>query len=264
MIPRFLVKAVFWIALALSAAIGAASFLTGVGMAWWRGFATWMASFTSLIPILGITQAVSKGIEAALPPSDRVLRAVHGFLDQERFKLFGDERGPEYEHRLTLFQYRTWNWRRDSLFPPGEGWRLPWSGWLVPVERSGDPNQKMSFAFWCPRQEKKAQGIAGLAYHCRSAVLRQSLPNLKPNATDAEIATYAKKGYVSKAWVKHRLRRQGLCAQSFCGIVVKVRGKRWGVVVIDSHKEKLREDENDTADFEPIGPVVGYILEGGL
>jgi len=169
--------------------------------------------------------------------------AVKEMLELLRERAFPSNSDPQHHHRVTLFRYRGW---RVCL----RAW--PWSGWLVPVVRSGYTTQHRRTCFLAPDNADKAEGVAGRAWSTGSVVIvpdkdknESALPALnktgrKPNDIRLLADAYAKATYVSVDWALKNMPD----ARSFMGIPVMVKGQPWGVIVVDSRAERI---ENGTA-----------------
>ena len=178
--------------------------------------------------------------------------AVRNFLDRFQEYLFEQE-GPKHHHRVTLFKRTRFRW---SLC------RWPWSGWLVPIARSGHATQKTSTAFLAPDKADLAEGVAGQAWVRDESVVVSDLPNIGGNnPSDKNLDRYAVRTWVSKRW----LRRNKQHARFFCGIPVEVRGKPWGVIVLDSRNpnpEVVKDNRNALRFYRFAGSVLGKLIEG--
>lgn len=158
----------------------------------------------------------------------------------------GDSDG-QHHHRVTLFKYVPWAWCLR---------RWPWSGWLVPVERSGHTTRSGVSYFKAPDAADQAEGIAGLTWARRRTVGVSDLPELTAQSSNAELQTYATSTGLSIEQVKDKLPK----ARSFAGIPVEVGGRVWGVIVLDSRGAKsIRGDV--TVIYQPISRVMGKLLE---
>ncbi|MEQ1827175.1 MAG: hypothetical protein ABL921_14565 [Pirellula sp.] len=81
---------------------------------------------------------------------------------------------------------------------------------------------------------ENAEGVAGQAFRASQTYIIKNLPELTSESDDSDIADYAKKTYVSIAWVKKRLKANRTLARSIAAIPIEVDHKPWGVIVIDS------------------------------
>jgi hypothetical protein len=155
--------------------------------------------------------------------------AVHYYLDVFQEYAFPEQAGDMlHDHRVTLFKYVRWRWCLR---------RWPWSGWLVPLERSGHTTQRTNIAFRAPDDASQAEGVAGATWASKWAVPVSDLPDLSENSSAQDIQSYAEKTFVSAEFLGKYMRRGRPLARSFLGIPVEVKSKRWGVVVMDSKRE---------------------------
>jgi GAF domain-containing protein len=113
----------------------------------------------------------------------------------------------------------------------------------VTVERSGHFTRQAREAFWAPDQAEYAHGVAG-----RTWATQRVLPiiNLPDPSDETHIADYARQSFVPLAWVRKTNER----ARSYFGIPIEVRGRPWGVVVLDSR--------------DPCPPGVVETLDGDI
>src|SRR5436190_7908923 len=164
----------------------------GDALAWMNRYA-WIL-LPSLLLAIGIAEVVQKRIG---PPF--VWETIHRVLDNVREDVFGSDPDPvEQHHRVTLFKYVRWRFAW-----PLERKRPPWSGWLVPVERSGHTSRKTKVAFWAPDNGDLAEGVAGRTWAMKSRTLQvPSLPDLGTDRSDRAYSAYAKATWVSIEWVR--------------------------------------------------------------
>lgn len=87
--------------------------------------------------------------------------SLQAFLNDFRKVAFRNgAKGAEFHDQVTLFKYKKWLW-----CPLLWKRRKPWSGWLVPVMRSGHTTKNTSTVFWAPQDyPDKAEGVAGVAW----------------------------------------------------------------------------------------------------
>lgn len=164
-------------------------------------------------------------------------KALHKIMDKMRLDVFKiDGNDPEHDYRVTLFRYQRfhlWAW----LFPHcgSRGWH-PWSGWLVPVARSGIITQSSTSVFLA-HDSGNVEGIPGLAW-IRADTFEgpENLPALRKDSKDEEIKEYAERMWVEAGWIKKRLKAGKVCPLSFLGLRVECKGKPWGVLVLDGKK----------------------------
>lgn len=159
----------------------------------------------------------------------------------DRFQEVAYNRFPHHikdDHRVTLFRYRKWHWALSS--PMTEGilpWnrrRLPWSGWLVPVLRSGKTSQKTRAVFMVPDNGNDAEGVAGRAWASNSVTVAENLPSLTRTSAKKQISRYAARTHCPENVICDYLRRGRSLPRSIAAIPIEVRNVPWGVLVLDS------------------------------
>lgn len=192
----------------------AASFVLSLKKIWWS------------VPLLAGMGGAAKVIGDSIGPP--VLWSTIQFvLDQYQEELFSDKE--PHLHRVTLYRHVRFHW----------GWR-PFSGWMVPVARSGHTGKSRIPKFRASdNAPEKAEGIAGQAWVQKKLIMSKDLPNIDgTSTTEDDLNSYAEKGFVSRAWLDRRLklskRKEKINCRSFLGIQVKVKGIPWGALVIDS------------------------------
>lgn len=167
-------------------------------------------------------------------------RIVQYLLNQYREEIFDKDENTkgdaEHFHRITLFKHLKWRW---ALV------KWPWSGWVVPVARSGSTTRTKIQCFLTSKERPDdAEGVAGKTWARNREVKVCGLPDLSiDNPPESDIIDYAKKAFVTKEWISNRMRtnRRGLPCRSLLGICIEAKGIPWGVLVIDSqHPEPSR------------------------
>lgn len=127
-----------------------------------------------LIPILTVVVGFAQVVRRTLG-APWVWAVVHSLLDILQKRAFGEEpEAPLHHHRATLFRHVTWKFCLR---------RWPWSGWLVPVERSGHATRRSSVFFRAPDDADRAEGVAGQTWACSGVIFRDNLPNLDGTAS---------------------------------------------------------------------------------
>lgn len=150
-----------------------------------------------------------------------VWEVIHSLLDDLQQHAFGkDCQSPLHHHRATLFRFVRWRWCLR---------RWPWSGWLVPIERSGHATRRSSVAFLAPDDADQAEGVAGQTWAHNRVIFIDGLPDAVANRSKNKQREYAQRTWVSEDW----LEREQCKARSFCGIPVEVKSKPWGVIILD-------------------------------
>lgn len=180
---------------------------------------------------------------------------IKGLLDQIREVAFRDRAAgsPLHHHRVTLF-------RHDRFRLAFCKW--PWSGWLVPVERSGHTTRKCKASFKAPDDATMAEGVAGRTWTENQQVSVYDLPDVSDDSGDRTIKKYAEMGFVSVDWMRKWLKREPVVARAFHGIPIEVRGKVWGVLVLDSREPgQIGKASSDL--YAMIAWSMGKLLEKG-
>jgi hypothetical protein len=205
--------------------------------------AAWFA-----IPLLTIALGLAQIARNQIGP-EWVWEHMHMLLDSFQESVFGDEVGDLHHHRVTLF-------KRVRV---GRGWRIwDWRGWLVPVERSGHATRKSKSAFRAPDNADRAEGVAGSAWAGRKTLYVEGLPDISGIPSSAALEQYSHQTRISSKWLsKHK---PG--SRSFCGIPFDVKGKRWGVVVLDSRNEQITQKAPQIDNFFKInGRYLSKLME---
>jgi len=178
--------------------------------------------------------------------------AVKEMLEILREKGFPDNTDQVHYHRVTLFRRRKWHLC----------WKMwPWSGWLIPVVRSGHTTLNHRTCFLAPDDDPDmAEGIAGRCWSSKNVVLipdkdskNQQLPDLrdtnsKPRDPYASMSAYASATFVPITWVRKRLPH----SRSFLGIPVVVKGEPWGVIVVDSRMPAIQQAQRILDSYNEI------------
>jgi len=176
---------------------------------------------------------------------------AHYLLDEVQGRIFSKQ-DPVFQHRVTLFRHRRFVWCRR---------KWPWSGWLVPVERSFYMSRKSKVCFRASDEGDHCEGVAGWAWATRSRYYVTNLPDLTQRSQQQDIEDYAKQSHVPVEWVKEKLAQNKPLPRSLYGIPVERSGKVWGVIVVDSrHKEILSQTEID-AFYERSAGILSRVLE---
>ena len=163
-----------------------------------------------------------------------IKKIVHDLLTAYGDQIFGSMGGATHHHRVTLFVHKhfalkgTWPWRKG---------RMPWSGWLVPVVRSGHTTQKVKARFLAPDEADRSEGIAGMTWCNQSVVTAPTLPVLTAKSPATDIDLYGAGTGIGSDWIRDRLKRGETLPQSLRGLPVEVSQDKWGVVVLDSRMQ---------------------------
>lgn len=162
----------------------------------------------------------------------------------DRFQEVAYKRFPNHikdDHRVTLFRYQKWYWGLSTPMTDGRWpWsrkRLPWSGWLVPVLRSGKTSKKTRAVFMVPDNGNDAEGVAGQAWASNAVIVADKLPALKLGSGDRQVAKYAERTHCPERIVRDYLHRGRPLPRSIAAIPIEVNNVPWGVLVLDSSDE---------------------------
>lgn len=185
-----------------------------------------------------ITIGTSKVLRRSVLPDPWLEKSLASILDNGRLCLIDPsvmQNSNIHHHRVTLYKYASWSLRPKPLRGWVWGWgRGPTSGWLVPVARSGHTTQKVKSTFLAPDDADACEGVVGRAWACEGVIHQSNLPMIDKSSSDADIKSYAKNTWVSEVWVRNKIKQPKPLARSFIGYPIKVNGRRWGVVVVDS------------------------------
>ena len=176
---------------------------------------------------------------------------IHSMLDDFQACIFKQRRTQQlHHHRVTLFKHKKFHFCLDRH------WK---DACLVPIARSGHTSQSSKTKFYvCDSMENRG-GIVGMTWAQRNVVEVHDLPDISSNPSEGEIADYALRGDVSEDWVRDRLNKPN--PRSLCGIPVEVRGKLWGVLVLDSRDPQLIGTQKMFGLFSLIATGLGKLLE---
>ncbi|MGV3626892.1 MAG: hypothetical protein ACO1PN_04295 [Betaproteobacteria bacterium] len=171
--------------------------------------------------------------------------------------------GANHHHRATLFQHVQWCWicpyHGRWFWPWGSG-RMPWSGWLVPVIRSGYATQKSKTVFLAPDDADKAEGVAGLIWASDKEMVIQTPTAISSTSTTAEVNRYMSDTHVSPGWVQQQIDSGNVLHASFRGIPIEVKGQKWGVLLLDSRDPAAAG--NATLHMTNHAFLLGKLIEG--
>jgi hypothetical protein len=202
-----------------------------------------------LIPALTFLTGLAQWAKKLVGPP-WVWDTVHLFMDKLAQQAFSDvAEDPKHHHRATLFKHKRFHLCLRQ-------W--PWAGWLVAVERSGHTTRKTVTIFQAPDDADQVEGVAGLTWACRGIVHVTELPDLVGSPSEESLATYALKTGVTA----ESLKKKKWSARAFCGIPVEVKGRLWGVVVLDSrNKDALKSKRKVQETYDLVGGFLGKVLE---
>ena len=223
----------------LSAFAAGASKVFGPGVEFLQSQSGW------LTPLLLVAVPISAWAHSKI--KDPALWSdVHDSLNQIRKEVFRDEPAAHQQyHRVTLFKHVNW-------YCSFRNW--PWNGgWLVPVERSGHTTRRTHAVFRAPDDGELAHGIAGQVWSSMQTVYVPNLPDLRADSSPTNIASY------SDMTFDNRKNLSACRARSLLGMHVEVKGKPWGVLVLDSVSTQIDKTLAEQI-FTSIAPSLANIL----
>jgi hypothetical protein len=199
--------------------------------AWW---------FVLVASVVGVVAKATADILGPPWVRQALQRIINRFRKHAFVNILDGE--PHHDHRVTLFQ------RKGFWFPiaipflaNGQRWPIwpsqnPWSGWMVPVARTGRATLATRTCFLATDDPSKSEGIVGEVWLSNSVTVRM-LPELGEKPSEQKIAAYAKAAKVSKEWIRSRVNAGKACPLALCGIPIEVGNKFWGVLVLDSSRQ---------------------------
>lgn len=231
---------------------------------------TWIESNLAwLIALLGVV-VTTTGLVAKRIGSPWFWHTVAHIIDGLHSQIFADLPGGEVEdhHRVTLYQWRRfcwwpagtiktskWFWGRS---PIGKlNW--PWSGWMVPVVRSGVRSKGKTI--FLSKSDPESQGIAGTAYFHHKPMEIDNLPDVHNDGSAETLKTYADRTYSPVEWITQRVNRQEPCARCFHAIRIRVGKDWWGVIMIDSRSKCIPDGDITIPRFQTISTALECLLE---
>jgi len=181
--------------------------------------------------------------------------AIQKILDEFRNDVFKGFDDPDDHHRATLFQYKCFT---NSLDPRNT------SGCLIAVGRSGHLTKERITRFKAPDDGEKCEGVVGYAWRHTSWVRVPSygplLPLLEKSSNSGDIKMYAEHCHVSLEKLRSKVAKGRPLARSYAALRVQLKGKPWGVLVLDSRNSKPFEIER-LERFKAYGSLLTPVLE---
>lgn len=190
-----------------------ATYLIGVQrMAWW--------ALPSAMVLAGAAGLLKRQIGSPFR-----WEMVKFLLDELCSEVFKKGDFANHSERVTLFKFR-------SLALVFKRW--PWSGWLLPVERSGHLTRRSGALWRVPDSGDGAEGLAGRVWNENKVIHLANLPFVTSDSSPEIVANYAKKTFMSEKLLRSKLKRGKVMPRAMCGIPVEVGSKLWGVIIIDT------------------------------
>ncbi|MDR3724228.1 MAG: hypothetical protein P4K83_07040 [Terracidiphilus sp.] len=171
-----------------------------------------------LIPLVNLVKR-----KIALPWFKEAQHEVLDLLRDAGFSRSPYKGTPLDHHRITLFRYQRFCWKRWPFF----------DAFLVPKLRSNHLTQKMDVVFRCPDTGESVEGIAGRAFRTGDTVSVVGLPDASSgDISESDIQEYADSTFVSADWVRENQPH----ARSYMGIPIRIGGRISWVLVVDSRE----------------------------
>jgi hypothetical protein len=174
---------------------------------------------------------------------------VKALLNDFRNRLYPQSTDPAHFHRVTLFRHAKWVWRWRAI-------KARALGWVYIVERTGHTTQNSKTIFRACNDPELAVGVAGTTWTANQLTYFEGLPILRDESHESELAQYASKTNCSL----DEIRRRRPQSRSLCGIPVEVKGRVWGVLVIDSRYAELPKDRIES-NHPIVAKFLGRLLE---
>jgi len=195
---------------------------------WWpdlKALLGWLyeARFAAF-SLLVCTQFVASALTWLLRHYKRYdAKRLKSVLDAIEITYFSDPDPGLHHYRVTLFKVRHLSW-------------MPFFGmWLGIVARSGQnyPNKTTIFSI-DPRKMANNTGIAGECWRQKGNTIRRLLPDVRcENVDQSAVDGYHSTGFVTEA----EFRRMNVHSRYFEATGIKVQGRLWGILVIDTTDE---------------------------
>lgn len=209
------------------------------GLGWVQQNAWW------LLVTMGLFLFLAKVVKKLVGPP-WLWNTVSNILEDARLHMLRHTAADESHHnRVTLFKHvrcrfrmspwrlQRWPWgKRQGASPK---WNHPWSGWLVPVMRTGHTSQRSKFVFLAPDDADDAEGVVGRTW-CGNGVEVKQLPEITLQSDVSALEEYARRSSVGVDLIRKRLASGKTMSRSFLGFPIEVKGKQWGVLVFDSRR----------------------------
>lgn len=167
-------------------------------------------------------------------------------------------------NRVTLFRYKKICVQAVRVKSFASMWKdgcWPWTGWLVPVLRSGHTSQNTNALFWVPDDGRKSEGIAGQCWSQNNTVYIDKLPNVNSNTSLSNRDKYARKSNMPIDMVKRYIDNSRPLARSIMAIpLLDSSSELWGVVVVDSVSGDGIDTKQAMEAFKFIADTIGELV----
>jgi hypothetical protein len=109
-----------------------------------------------------------------------------------------------------------------------------------------------------PDDPRQIRSVAGQVWRYTKVIIKDNLPDL--NKQPERAAEYAKETWSDVEDVKDRIVRHQALPVGLCGMPVRCRGKRWGVIIVDSMTAGAISAKKDDF-YELMGRTLSKLLE---
>lgn len=205
---------------------------------------SWLTAVTAML-----VAACSFGMRIIGPPWVR--HAIKKVLDEMHSDAFGKLNRSEFHDRVTLFKYE------KICFRSGRTKKSPFGGFLVPFVRSGFMTERPSVVFRTP-DNADFEGVAGYAFTSNTCIACENLPDVSTNVNPsaADYKKYAGATFVGVEWLKN----ERSSARSLYGIPVRVDGRPWGAIVVDSRQMAIQNSNAVVNSYKLVASVLGQLI----
>ena len=218
--------------------------------------ATWIVSTREsalmALPLLAVGVAVFQPLRQIFgqPARWKAVKVALSALREQVFREEIDSGVPIHHHRVTLFKRTPLRLRIC---------RFPWSGWLIPVERSGDGTRTTRTVFRLTDNPDLAEGVVGHSFYRETLLTVSGLPEITGESSTEELQEYARKTWCKLEYLKSRKPK----SRSFVATRVLVNGNTWGVLVVDSIDPEPKTAPEFVVAYDLAARIVGAILARG-
>lgn len=206
--------------------------------------------------------------------SPRLTKVLKNVLDDAHSLAFPLHQGdPMHDHRITLYQRRNImymplgkrDWEEKKWYQPHNWWgtdNKPWSGWLIPIARSGHTTQKLRTVFLADKNRARSEGVCGQAWEIKKGIKVDSITAVNEKSKQGTISKHCRQSYGIPEMVQKRIEEGFNGRRSIAAIPIIIDdGDVWGVLCLDSiSAEGIGDDFS--SDFIPVVQGIQRLLEG--
>lgn len=194
---------------------------------------------------------------------------LQSMLDELQEKSYNLNEGDEHDkHRVTLFQYKKWCWRRHGLnfiawFRSKKNRNIhPMCGWLMPVLRSNHQGKKTKVVFAITDNSDNTEGVVGRCWASNRALEVSRLPGIQTSSSEANCEKYAKGSFLPlNSVLEAKKRGKSLPRSMYAMPITANNGDLWGVVIWDSAKPNGIDVANAREAFKAVMKTISHLTE---